>query len=55
MTGLGTHAQPHPLPAEGLKKLFSGATMASSRGALVTVGQVRLLRRAGLVGSVCNL
>lgn len=29
-----------PLSAEGLKKLFSGATMASSRGALVTVGQV---------------
>ncbi|NXQ93290.1 DIC protein, partial [Sagittarius serpentarius] len=26
--------------AEGLKKLFSGATMASSRGALVTVGQL---------------
>ncbi|XP_009879594.1 PREDICTED: mitochondrial dicarboxylate carrier [Charadrius vociferus] len=25
---------------EGLKKLFSGATMASSRGALVTVGQL---------------
>lgn len=32
-------------PAEGLKKLFSGATMASSRGMLVTVGQVGLLRR----------
>lgn len=30
---------------EGLKKLFSGATMASSRGMLVTVGQVGLLRR----------
>uniref|UniRef100_G1NNC3 Mitochondrial dicarboxylate carrier n=1 Tax=Meleagris gallopavo TaxID=9103 RepID=G1NNC3_MELGA len=29
-----------PLSAEGLKKLFSGATMASSRGALVTVGQL---------------
>ena len=30
-----------PLPAaEGLKKLFSGATMASSRGMLVTVGQL---------------
>lgn len=28
------------LSTEGLKKLFSGATMASSRGALVTVGQV---------------
>ncbi|XP_053939695.1 mitochondrial dicarboxylate carrier isoform X3 [Cuculus canorus] len=27
------------LREEGLKKLFSGATMASSRGALVTVGQ----------------
>lgn len=27
-------------PTEGLKKLFSGATMASSRGMLVTVGQV---------------
>ncbi|PKK18745.1 solute carrier family 25 (mitochondrial carrier; dicarboxylate transporter), member 10 [Columba livia] len=26
--------------AEGLKKLFSGATMASSRGALVTIGQI---------------
>eukprot|EP00063_Salmo_salar_P083127 XP_014057962.1 PREDICTED: mitochondrial dicarboxylate carrier-like [Salmo salar] len=25
---------------EGMKKLFSGATMASSRGALVTVGQL---------------
>ncbi|XP_042198483.1 mitochondrial dicarboxylate carrier isoform X2 [Callorhinchus milii] len=25
---------------EGLKKLFSGATMASSRGALVTIGQL---------------
>ncbi|KAL0595744.1 Mitochondrial dicarboxylate carrier [Plecturocebus cupreus] len=30
-----------PLPhAEGLRRLFSGATMASSRGALVTVGQL---------------
>ena len=29
-------------PTEGLKKLFSGATMASSRGMLVTVGQVGL-------------
>uniref|UniRef100_A0A2K6CZB5 Solute carrier family 25 member 10 n=1 Tax=Macaca nemestrina TaxID=9545 RepID=A0A2K6CZB5_MACNE len=29
---------------EGLRRLFSGATMASSRGALVTVGQVGLLR-----------
>uniref|UniRef100_A0A8I6GFJ0 Solute carrier family 25 member 10 n=1 Tax=Rattus norvegicus TaxID=10116 RepID=A0A8I6GFJ0_RAT len=28
------------LSLEGLKKLFSGATMASSRGALVTVGQL---------------
>ncbi|NXT34947.1 DIC protein, partial [Pelecanoides urinatrix] len=28
------------LQEEGLKKLFSGATMASSRGALVTVGQL---------------
>ncbi|NXW93308.1 DIC protein, partial [Alopecoenas beccarii] len=28
------------LREEGLKKLFSGATMASSRGALVTIGQV---------------
>ncbi|NWY51887.1 DIC protein, partial [Chionis minor] len=28
------------LSTEGLKKLFSGATMASSRGALVTVGQL---------------
>uniref|UniRef100_A0A8C0BWL4 Mitochondrial dicarboxylate carrier n=1 Tax=Buteo japonicus TaxID=224669 RepID=A0A8C0BWL4_9AVES len=28
------------LSAEGLKKLFSGATMASSRGALVTIGQL---------------
>ncbi|NWR67774.1 DIC protein, partial [Bucorvus abyssinicus] len=28
------------LREEGLKKLFSGATMASSRGALVTVGQL---------------
>ncbi|XP_051491032.1 mitochondrial dicarboxylate carrier isoform X2 [Apus apus] len=27
------------LREEGLKKLFSGATMASSRGALVTIGQ----------------
>ncbi|XP_007445142.2 mitochondrial dicarboxylate carrier-like [Python bivittatus] len=27
---------------EGVKKLFSGGTMASSRGALVTVGQVRI-------------
>lgn len=37
-----------PLPAaEGLKKLFSGATMASSRGMLVTVGQVRLLLGGG--------
>uniref|UniRef100_A0A4W5LVV2 Uncharacterized protein n=1 Tax=Hucho hucho TaxID=62062 RepID=A0A4W5LVV2_9TELE len=25
---------------EGMKKLFSGATMASTRGALVTVGQL---------------
>ncbi|NXW64570.1 DIC protein, partial [Eurystomus gularis] len=28
------------LREEGLKKLFSGATMASSRGALVTIGQL---------------
>uniref|UniRef100_A0ACB8EKE7 Uncharacterized protein n=1 Tax=Sphaerodactylus townsendi TaxID=933632 RepID=A0ACB8EKE7_9SAUR len=28
------------LHEEGIKKLFSGATMASSRGALVTVGQL---------------
>lgn len=28
------------LSAEGLKKLFSGASVAASRGALVTVGQV---------------
>nr|XP_021151340.1 mitochondrial dicarboxylate carrier [Columba livia] len=28
------------LREEGLKKLFSGATMASSRGALVTIGQI---------------
>lgn len=28
-----------PRPTEGIRKLFSGATMASSRGALVTVGQ----------------
>uniref|UniRef100_A0A8C6ZM62 Solute carrier family 25 member 10 n=1 Tax=Nothoprocta perdicaria TaxID=30464 RepID=A0A8C6ZM62_NOTPE len=34
------------LREEGLKKLFSGATMASSRGALVTVGQVGQLRWA---------
>lgn len=34
------------LSAEGLKKLFSGATMASSRGALVTVGQVGQLHWA---------
>lgn len=32
---------------EGLRKLFSGATMASSRGALVTVGQVR---ECGMLG-----
>lgn len=40
--------------AEGLRRLFSGATMASSRGALVTVGQVGLLRGVG-VGSACDL
>uniref|UniRef100_A0A2K5J6Q1 Solute carrier family 25 member 10 n=1 Tax=Colobus angolensis palliatus TaxID=336983 RepID=A0A2K5J6Q1_COLAP len=32
---------------EGLRRLFSGATMASSRGALVTVGQVGLLCGVG--------
>ncbi|NWX15433.1 DIC protein, partial [Aegotheles bennettii] len=37
--GVGGCADP-TLPTEGLKKLFSGATMASSRGALVTVGQL---------------
>lgn len=37
-------------PAEGLKKLFSGASMASSRGLLVTVGQVGLLLVGGLSG-----
>lgn len=31
------------LSAEGLKKLFSGASVASCRGALVTVGQVEEL------------
>uniref|UniRef100_A0A2I3TEV2 Solute carrier family 25 member 10 n=1 Tax=Pan troglodytes TaxID=9598 RepID=A0A2I3TEV2_PANTR len=33
---------PHPTckAREGLRRLFSGATMASSRGALVTVGQL---------------
>lgn len=36
--------------AEGLRKLFSGATMASSRGMLVTVGQVGLLLGVGLFG-----
>lgn len=42
-----------PLPAaEGLKKLFSGATMASSRGMLVTVGQVRLLLGGGGIRGV---
>ena len=35
-------------PTEGLKKLFSGATMASSRGMLVTVGQVGLPLGVGL-------
>ncbi|XP_044777554.1 mitochondrial dicarboxylate carrier isoform X1 [Neomonachus schauinslandi] len=35
---------------EGLKKLFSGASMASSRGMLVTVGQVGLLLAVGLPG-----
>lgn len=39
-----------PSPAEGLKKLFSGASMASSRGMLVTVGQVGLLPAVGLSG-----
>ncbi|XP_014386723.1 PREDICTED: mitochondrial dicarboxylate carrier, partial [Myotis brandtii] len=33
-------APPSPPSAEGLRKLFSGATMASSRGMLVTVGQL---------------
>lgn len=37
---------------EGLKKLFSGATMASSRGMLVTVGQVRLLLGGGGIRGV---
>lgn len=32
---------------EGVRRLFSGATMASSRGALVTVGQVSSLFAAG--------
>ncbi|KAJ0050452.1 hypothetical protein NL108_003677, partial [Boleophthalmus pectinirostris] len=42
---------------EGLKKLFSGATMASSRGAMVTVGQLacydqakQLVLGTGLMG-----
>ncbi|XP_072319237.1 mitochondrial dicarboxylate carrier [Eucyclogobius newberryi] len=42
---------------EGLKKLFSGATMASSRGAMVTVGQLacydqakQLVLGSGLMG-----
>ena len=39
-------------PAEGLRKLFSGATMASSRGMLVTVGQVGLLPRWGSQRSI---
>lgn len=43
--------QPPLPPAEGLKKLFSGATMASSRGMLVTVGQVGLLLGVGFWGS----
>ncbi|NWI68654.1 DIC protein, partial [Todus mexicanus] len=36
----GTVLIPICLSTEGFKKLFSGATMASSRGALVTVGQL---------------
>ncbi|NWI20390.1 DIC protein, partial [Crypturellus soui] len=39
--GFTSRGWAHPcVSAEGLKKLFSGATMASSRGALVTVGQL---------------
>lgn len=49
--GVWTGAQPPLPPAEGLKKLFSGATMASSRGMLVTVGQVGLLLGVGFWGS----
>lgn len=41
-------------PAEGLKKLFSGASMASSRGMLVTVGQVGLLLAGGCQDSICG-
>lgn len=47
LRGLGWKPNFPFLPAEGLRRLFSGATMASSRGALVTVGQVGLLHRAG--------
>lgn len=39
-------------PTEGLKKLFSGATMASSRGMLVTVGQVGLRLGAPFSGII---
>lgn len=42
-------------PTEGLKKLFSGATMASSRGMLVTVGQVGLWLGVALSGSTWGL
>ena len=46
--GIGLGGAPHLLsPAEGLKKLFSGASMAASRGMFVTVGQVGLLLALG--------
>lgn len=40
---LSVRSLPHELPpflTEGIRKLFSGASMAASRGAMVTVGQV---------------
>lgn len=52
--GLGTQPLLFP-PTEGLKKLFSGATMASSRGMLVTVGQVGLWLGVALSGSTWGL
>ncbi|KAL4659215.1 mitochondrial dicarboxylate carrier-like isoform X1 [Arapaima gigas] len=36
----GVTPGPEPVSTEGVRKLFSGASMASSRGAMVTVGQL---------------
>ena len=51
MLRAGHPTSPLP-PTEGLKKLFSGATMASSRGMLVTVGQVGFWLGVALSGSI---